>query len=490
MSRFDQLPRGKPNSDEHSGTQGRQVWMNPATLAQSSAWQFGSGKLFLGGLASGELIGFADDRHIMTVAGSRAGKGVSVIIPTLLTYEGSMLVLDPKGENANETACRRGNGEGIEAGGLGHEVFVIDPYGAADDVPDHYRADFNPIALLDPNAKTFIDDCLNISDALVMTTGKESTMFFDDTARVILQAFIAWATVLPDPADRNLATVHRLLNQGEKDFDKTLDAMDEDDKIAWGVPSRMAQRLAGMDGEELNKVMSSVRQHISFLESPAMADCLRGTHRLPDLRSWKMGGQTIYLCLPATRIAHNARFFRLFINQLIQESEYNKALPDLRAVMMLDEMHTLGHMKTLQTAAALIAGFGIKIWSIWQDFNQLKAIYGDHWETFVGNASILQSFGLTDQTTTKYISDQLGNTTATTKSLSQVSKEQAAGGFTGSSFSAPSHPLLLPEEIAFHFARQRFATLVKYAGASPIYLERITYYDHPYFRPMIRKAHA
>ena len=52
--------------------------------------------------AAGASIGWKDDRHVMTIAGSRAGKGVSLIIPNLLLYEGSALVIDPKGENARD----------------------------------------------------------------------------------------------------------------------------------------------------------------------------------------------------------------------------------------------------------------------------------------------------------------------------------------------------------------------------------------------------
>lgn len=91
----------------------------------SDQWSH-EGSLLLG-RRGGRLVGWKDDRHVMTIAGSRAGKGVSLIIPNLLLYEDSALVIDPKGENARITARRRGT----EADGLGQDVYVLDPFGVS-----------------------------------------------------------------------------------------------------------------------------------------------------------------------------------------------------------------------------------------------------------------------------------------------------------------------------------------------------------------------
>jgi type IV secretion system protein VirD4 len=481
MSRFEQLPRGLPHSPEASGASARRLWMNHDELAAGTVWRFGAGKLFLGALPNGQLVGYNDDRHMLTVAGSRAGKGVSVIVPNLLTYDGSMLVLDPKGENASLTAERRGQGRGVPKGGLGQSVFVLDPFRCAD-VAEDYRAGFNPLGGLDPRDLAFVDDCASIADALVVAEAGKESDHWNSSARLVLRGFVAW--VGSGDGKRDLVEVRRLLHLPPDDFDNLLEEMIDNPERAYRVPAEMAAALQGMGGDEMGSVLSTVRQNITFLSSPQMAAMLEGSGRAVDLKTWKMGGQTVYLCLPAGYLHQHARFFRLFLNRLLAAVEQVKTVPERRAVMMLDEMHVLGHMAQLETAAGLFAGYGVKIWSIWQDFSQLQALYRERWETFIGNTSVLQSFGLNDLRTLKYVSELLGVSSILSISEGELAQSAAAGGFTGQSKTIQQSPLLTPDEVAFHFARQRDALLVQYTGASPIYLERVKYYDHPHFAGM------
>ena len=97
------------------------------------------------GAMGSRLIGIADNRHILTVAGSRAGKSVTLIV-NLLHYRGSVLALDPKGELASLTAARRA--------ALGQKVHILDPFGIA---PEHlagFRKGFNPLSILSPDSDT------------------------------------------------------------------------------------------------------------------------------------------------------------------------------------------------------------------------------------------------------------------------------------------------------------------------------------------------
>jgi type IV secretion system protein VirD4 len=145
--------------------------------------------------------------------------------------------------------------------------------------------------------------------------------------------------------------------------------------------------------------------------------------------------------------------------------------------MILDEMHVLGHMKALETAAGLIAGYGVRIWSFFQDLAQLKSIYKDRWETFLGNASIFQTFGLNDLGSLKYVSERLGQSAMLKVSQGEQSTQAAAGGFTGQSRSIDGTPLLLPDEVAAFFSRQSGNQLIIYPGTSAIFLKRVPYHD-------------
>lgn len=497
---FNELPRGLPGSSERSGTAPRALWMDPATITGHEFWRYEAGKVFLG-TCEGQPIGIRDNRHMLTVAGSRAGKGTSAIVPNLLLYPGSVLVLDPKGENATLTAERRGQGRQIPAGGMDHDVFVIDPFGVAD-VPDEYRAGFNPLQDLDPQSDNFIDECDAIADALVIQEGKGDNAYFYDAARLVLRGYIAWVAAHGDIEDRSLNEVKRLLflpkvevteanfeeiaelfaqvpdvNDPKLLFNQLNALMMGDEDFAYGVPFQAASMLASLDGRVFGSIMATIQNQIAFLSSPPMIETFSGDGRMPDLAAWKHGGQSVYLCLPAGRLHRHSRFFRLFINRLMNAIEADESVPDTPALMILDEMHVLGHMKALETAAGLIAGFGVRIWSIWQDLAQLKDIYGNRWETFLGNASVFQTFGLNDMSSLEYISKRLGTSSIISITQSEQSVGQAANGFSAKSQSIQAAPLLAPEEVAEFFSRQSGNQLIIYPGPSPIFLERLPYYQ-------------
>jgi type IV secretion system protein VirD4 len=495
---FDDLPRGLPGTPAGSGGAPRALWMAPATIATHDFWRYETDKIFLG-QCKGQAIGIKDNRHLLTIAGSRAGKGTAAIVPNLLLYPGSVVVIDPKGENATLTAERRGLGRGIKASGLEHDVFVIDPFRVAN-VDDAYRAGFNPLAGLDPKRDEFVDECDAIADALVVQEGKSNNAYFYDAARLVLRGYIAWVAAHPDILDRSLNEVQRLIfvprivldlpengpleipdvNDPHLTFDQLNVLMRADPDFADGVPFQAASMLSSLDAREFANIMSTIQNQIGFLSSPPMARVMAGGDRFPDLLAWKHGRQSVYLCLPAGRLHRHFRFFRLFINRLMNAIEADSDVPDIPALMILDEMHVLGHMKALETAAGLVAGFGVRIWSIWQDLAQLKSIYGERWETFLGNASVFQSFGLNDMSSLKYVSERLGTSSTLSISQSEQSVGQAALGFSAQSKSIQASPLLTPDEVAEFFSRQSGNQLIIYPGTSPMFLERLPYY-HPYF---------
>jgi type IV secretion system protein VirD4 len=503
---FPDLPRGRPGTSAVSDLAPRALWVAPDALASHEDWRYSGDKIFLGA-AGGEFIGTRDNRHLLTIAGSRAGKGVSAILPNLLLYPGSVLVLDPKGENARESAERRGQGRGVSAGGLGHDVFVIDPFNVSK-VDPIYQAGFNPLAGLDPSSDDFIDECDAIADALVVAESKGENGHFYDAARLALRGYIAWVVAHPDITDKSLNEVRRLIfvpriepdvpeDEAEIRIPDVTDLkltfmelntlMMIDERFAHGIPFEAASMLASMGDREFGSVMSTIRNQIGFISAPPMARVLAGGDRSPDLMAWKHGRQSVYLCLPAGRLHRHFRFFRLFINRLLNAIEADETVPETPALMILDEMHVLGHMKALETAAGLIAGYGVRIWSFFQDLAQLKTIYGDRWETFLGNASIFQTFGLNDLGSLKYVSERLGQSAMLKVSQSEQSVQAAATGFTGQSQSIDGTPLLTPDEVAAFFSRQSENQLIIYPGTSGIFLKRVPYHDDVFAEVRVAK---
>ena len=110
-----------------------------------SDFTYHPGKIWLGRTATdaAEPVGWFDDRHLITIAGSRTGKGVSAIIPALCEYPNSVLVIDPKGENARISAARRGFGT-TQVKGMMQDVYVLDPYDISG-AEQEYLATFDPL---------------------------------------------------------------------------------------------------------------------------------------------------------------------------------------------------------------------------------------------------------------------------------------------------------------------------------------------------------
>jgi type IV secretion system protein VirD4 len=442
--------------------------------------------VFLGydGLAPGRAVGFADDRHVLTIAGSRGGKGRSLIVPNMLLYEGSALAIDPKGELACITSRAREE--------MGQKVYVLDPFGASlqgcetqeqcDALAARF-ASYNPLCELDPESQTFIDDAALIAGALVKETGGDS--YWTDSAKRLLRALILFVFLLPED-EQNLCTVRDLLmlkdeqlrRLAEKESIGEQDALWKILKLAAdafeGVISSTAATFAAMADKEVSSVLSSARTQTEFLDSPTLRALLRASHfRLGDL---KRGAVTVYLCLPAGRMVSHASWLRIVIDLALHAFEKEPARPPAPLLMVLDEFPVLGYMRTLEAAAGQIAGFGVKLWTVIQDVTQLKRLYKDSWETFVGNAGVITAFANTDHTTLRYLSDQLGKITMDIVKESGVSAAQARAGASATQKQVREDPLLAPHELALVFARDTRRVLVLTAGKPPLALQR-AYYD-------------
>src|SRR5215471_15122682 len=208
------LPRGHAMQPKSSGRERALFarWLTPAEMT-GDEWQPEGGLLL--GRRDGRLIGWRDNRHVMTIAGSRAGKGVSLIIPNLIFYPGSALVIDPKGENARITAGRRGKGTTGGGPGLGQDVHVLDPF----KLTGIRSACFNPLEVIDLK-KRFVEDAGLFADALVMHPDKDR--HWTESAQELLRAVILVARADPEPTRRNLVTVRRLLTLTDERIDDKL----------------------------------------------------------------------------------------------------------------------------------------------------------------------------------------------------------------------------------------------------------------------------
>jgi type IV secretion system protein VirD4 len=488
------LPRGHAAQSKASGRERGLFarWLSPADMT-GDIWEPRGGLLL--GRRSGRLVGWKDDRHVMSIAGSRAGKGVSLIIPNLLQYEGSALVIDPKGENARITAGRRGKKPGEK--GLGQDVHVLDPFG----VSGKPSASFNPLAELyfawnpgsglKPGSADIIEDAGMFADALVVHPDR-GDRHWTESAQALLRALILMVAGDEDLARRNLVTVRNLLMlTDEKIRELQMDQppslgklpaqealirlMMAEDVKPWGyICSGMAEQLQAMGENERGSVLSSARTQTQWLDSDKIQGILRHSDfSLADLKRRKT---TVYLCLPAARMATHARWLRLMILQSLSVMEQTPGKPDLPVLFVLDEFPALGHMQAIETAAGLMAGFGVKLWTIIQNVGQLKQHYERGWETFFANCGVITAFGVSDSESLKVLSDMLGRTSIV---------EQVASGAVGhnlvsgaSAFREDRHdvPLLAEHELRLAFAKRKERVLIFNVEDVPGVAERLFYY--------------
>jgi type IV secretion system protein VirD4 len=421
MAIYDDFPRGVPGRDERNAPLGTAHWSFDAP-----PWH--EGDILLGLDTEGRKVGHRDDRHLITVAGSRAGKGRSVIIPNLSVWPGSCVVLDPKGENATATAR-------IRAGRREHKVIVIDPRRCAE-VPDEVLASFNPLDLIDADDDDAIDLAAAIGDAIMIGSGDGKDIHWNESARQIFEGILLHVAATEFGPRRSLVRVRQLLTLGDPEYADTLN-VEETDKGEYGpfdalwqsmsssiaangavrdVIAGAANSIRDMGENERGSVLSTARRNTKFIESPWMRRCLQGgslrAFNIDELKDSEHG-LSVYICLPARFIATHSRFLRLVLNLILYRMEA-QGLAQPRCghpcLFILDEFAAVGKLETIEKAAGLMAGYGVKLWPFLQDLGQLKRHYKESWETFMGNAGLLQFFANSDMTTLEWLSKRLGQT--------------------------------------------------------------------------------
>lgn len=458
-------PRGtaRPGVRE---TAPRGLWMPGDQLGAS--WTYDEKRTLravLLGTAGKRLIGRSDDRHMVTQAGTRSGKSSSVIIPNLLRYRGSIVVIDPKGELAEATARVRAS--------FGQKVFILDPF----NVRGGGSHGHNPCAelLLSPK-ETLGADAAALADALIIDQPKDP--HWTDSAKNLIMGLVLH-TLTTDKKNLSLKTLRRQLSD-TKGLYHVLQVMAVNDALD-GIIRNVGLSFVGKyrlkeSGPEANDEMLSVLSTANAQTRPL--DDLNAVFSRHDFNldifSTSETPTTVYLILPATRIPTHSRWLRLFVTQLIAAMERKPIHRDrLPLWLILEEFAALGHMRSIEAAAGYCAGFGVKLWTILQDLTQIKTHYPNSWETFLGNAGIIQAFGNFDLTTTKYLSDMLGQTTIIEEQKNFASAAQRAQGDDGTRRNLRAVPLLSAPEITLHFARETMSQLILVPGELPIYLSRL-----------------
>ncbi len=393
----------------------------------------------------GVPIGTRDERHIMTVAGSRAGKGRSVIIPNLLSYPGSMIVIDPKGEYATVSSRFR-------AEELGQNVCVLDPFEITAEHCAPYRKGFNPMTLLgNVESSTLVEDAELIADALVECSDSNEIYWAESARKLIAAVLLHLAT---DNLQRTSRPETTLVTLSEMLFGKWISETSGklmDIKVLLAEMagnnslnnhiSSVAQSLDAMPVEQRDSIIHTTLGNLGWLNFQGMQSVL-SSHDF-DLEDLKVKPTTIYLVLPALRINSCNRWLRLFVNLTLASVERVKTRPKIPVVMVLDELQALGRMELLEAAIQQIAGSGLRLHCVLQDLDQFRQLYNDRYAMFLANSGILQFFGYVDDISCDLITKSLANTVTWnsnhSKNTSWGKNESSSRGYSQSDTRSISH---------------------------------------------------
>jgi type IV secretion system protein VirD4 len=355
---------------------------------------------------------YPHDAHLILTAPTRSGKGRDLLIPALLddnTKNRSCVVIDPKGQLA--AVC------GHHLQSVGHRVFVLNPFKI---LPDSFRglipAGFNPLLQLDPSAESFGADCDSLAEAIVYNEPGDGS-FWTDSARQLVSGVIMALVSYMRPEKRNLFRVMEIIS-GPDFFNFCRDVTK---KGNGDICARLA-RFAAPKANENPTTMSMVetaRTAVGFISNKAIANSLAANDNGPWLRFSDLRDRpaTVFLVLPTKYLATSSKWFRLVIAAAMADllNEKGGAVPVLA---MLDEFAQLGTLQIISNIMGVGAGYGLQLWPVLQDLNQLQRLYPKDWRTFLANSGAQIFFAPRDQNTAKEISDLCGVTEVHTQSQS------------------------------------------------------------------------
>lgn len=383
---------------------------------------------------------YVGDRHVVTVGPNGSGKSRRLLLPNLIDLTGwSMLVVDPKGELATMTGKHRAD--------RGNKIVRLNPFDALKLGSDG----FNPVAALDPRSEDFPDDALGLAEALIRVEGKDP--HWSQSAQDLVAALIMYVRLVVE--NPSLADVRALLGQKVGDFRKMIcnPSVKYRGKIVLGMETASvvndceelgvkAGRFGDIspDSRELTSIISVALTQTRWIDSrPVKKDLTSGGF---DFAQMKEEPITVYLILPARRLATHSTWLRLMITSILQPLMKDTRKSKVPVMLMLDEFAQLGHLPVIEQTVAMMRGYGIKLWAVFQDLSQAESIYKGRWESFLGNAGILQSFAPQDVFTSEHLSKRTGQASRTA-----LSSADANGVSPNIGINSFARPLMLPQDL-------------------------------------------
>ena len=436
-------------------------WMSRREIKATGLLDAGDG-VYVGAWRSGRKVHYLRDAgpaHVLAFAPTRTGKGVGLVVPTLLSWPHSVVVHDIKGENWMLTA-------GWRQRELGSLCIRFDPT-----CTDGTAARYNPLEEIRIGPEE-VKDAQNIADMLIDPTGNAPRDHWDLTGHDLLTGVMLH--VIHTSAQKTLAGCLNFLNPPDRDQEKALRAMIETPhagEIAHAVIAGAAQAVLSKSPNERASVISVATRCLTLFRDPIIdANTCKSDFSISDLIHHERPA-SLYLTVPPSDLTRTRVLMRLFLAQMgarLTEKLHreNDRSYRRRLLLMLDEFPALGRLDFLQNVLAYAAGYGIKAYLIAQDLSQLYSAYGRD-ESIVSNCAVRVAFTPNKIETARLLSEMAGIATVRhqhrTRSASQVSVSEPES----------QRPLLTADE-AMRLPSD--AALIFVSGTPAIYGTKIRYY--------------
>ena len=409
--------------------------------------------------------------HVLCFAPTRSGKGVGLVIPSLLTWPGSAIVHDIKGENWQLTSGWRAR--------FGR-VLLFDPTNAA-------SAAYNPLLEVRRGERE-VRDVQNIADILVDPEGQlERRNHWEKTSHSLLVGAILH--VLYAEKDKTLAGVAAFLSDPRRPIAATLTAMMRTahlDDRPHPVVAQAARELLNKSENERSGVLSTAMSFLSLYRDPVIASVTRRCDwRIDDLVSDDRP-LTLYLVVPPSDISRTKPLVRLILNQIgrrLTEELHNTNCKH-RLLFMLDEFPALGRLDFFESQLAFMAGYGLKAFLIAQSLNQIEKAYGQN-NAILDNCHVRVAFATNDERTAKRLSDALGTTTELRAMKNYAGHRLSPWlGHLMVSRQETARALLTPGEI---MQLPPDDEIILVSGAAPIRAQKVRYFRDGQLKARIQK---
>jgi len=408
--------------------------------------------------------------HVLCFAPTRSGKGVGLVVPTLLTWPASAIVHDIKGENWTLTAGFRAKHG---------RVLLFDPTNAGSSA-------YNPLLEV-RQGEWEVRDVQNIADILVDPEGSlDKRNHWEKTSHSLLVGAILH--VLYAEKDKTLAGVANFLSDPRRPVEATLRAMMDTPHLGEAgvhpVIASSARELLNKSENERSGVLSTAMSFLGLYRDPVVARVTaRCDWRIADLVGSRQP-VTLYLVVPPSDINRTKPLIRLILNQIGRRltEELTTSGKRHRLLLMLDEFPALGRLDFFESALAFMAGYGIKGFLIAQSLNQIERAYGPN-NAILDNCHVRVSFATNDERTAKRVSDALGTATELRDSTNYAGHRLAPWlGHLMVSRQETARPLLTPGEI---MQLPPTDEIVMVAGTPPIRATKARYFEDVRFQERI-----